>query len=551
MKRLLATAKWTLIAGSVWTASFAQAGKEIEKQIEAVPGEYVVKIRPQVKLLSYSKEQISQTLGAYIKSQIPNQNIVVIKRPVFELQGGVISALKSHPWVEIAEPNFIYHINKLPNDPMMDKLWGMQNLGQLDSSKTAGVAGVDVNAEKAWDLTTGSRDVLVAVIDTGINYNHPDLKDNAWVNEAEANGLAGVDDDKNGVIDDIHGYNAIDDSGDPMDDHGHGSHCSGTIGASGNDGKGIVGVAWNVRIMGAKFLDRNGSGTLEAAIKAIDYATKMGARIMSNSWGGGGRSETLAQAIQRANEANALFIAAAGNESNNNDASPSYPATYDIPNVLAVAAINNRGIIAPFSNFGKKTVHVGAPGVNVFSSTLESKYDSWSGTSMATPHVSGVAALLASYEPTLTNIQMKQRLIATAKPLASLKNRTVSKGMVDAYAALTNTVAPPDPNDPAVWQQMAVSVSSPHPYQSKSNLEYKVEVPGAKEFSLYFAKFETENNYDSVEIYSEDGKLVEKISGMNSDNYSAVIKGSKARIVFKSDDSVNKYGFDITKAGWR
>lgn len=547
MKRLIGRASKAALAGLMFAGLNAFAATP-----ESVPGEYIVKLKDSVSAKS-NLNVLSQQLGSYIKDTIPGQNIVVIKRPVFEIQSNVVKSLSLNPAVEIVEPNYIYHANATPNDPMLGQLWGMKNDGQKDSENRTGVVGVDIAAEQAWDITTGSQDVVVAVIDTGINYNHPDLKDNVWVNLAEANGKPGVDDDGNGIIDDIHGAAFIGSkaSGDPMDDHGHGSHCSGTIGAKGNDGKGIVGVAWNVRMMGVKFLDRNGSGSLDNALKAIDYATKMGAKIMSNSWGGGGYSETLKQAIERSNTAGALFVAAAGNESNNNDQNPSYPASYQVPNVLSVAAINNRGEIASFSNYGKRSVHVGAPGVNIVSSITGVGYDSWSGTSMATPHVSGMAVLLASAEPTLTGIQMKERIVSTARPIAGLRGQVSSGGLANAYNMLTNVVAPPDANDPANWATTPVSVSSKHPYDDNTKEEYEVSVPGANQISLYFEKFDTEREYDKVELYDAKGNKIQTLSGVQNDSFSNIIDGDYVKIVFSSDNSINRYGFDITKAAWR
>ncbi|UXR65714.1 S8 family serine peptidase [Bdellovibrio bacteriovorus] len=297
MKRLMERASKALAFGLLLTGLNAFAAAP-----EAVPGEFIVKFKDDAVATS-SLNTLSQELGSYIKDTIPGQNIVVIKRPVFEIQSNVVKSLAQNPNIDIIEPNYIYRINKTPNDPMLGQLWGMINNGQPDSQKREGIAGVDIGAAQAWDITTGSKDVIVAVIDTGINYNHPDLKGNLWTNDAELNGQAGVDDDGNGIIDDIYGANfvtAAKPTGNPLDDHGHGSHCSGTIGASGDDGKGIVGVAWNVRIMGVKFLSASGSGSLDGALKAIDYATSKGARILSNSWGGGGSrgNESSEQQLQ-------------------------------------------------------------------------------------------------------------------------------------------------------------------------------------------------------------------------------------------------------------
>ena len=523
-------------------------------QPEAVPGEFVVKLRENVSVQKFSTQSLSQKLGAYVKSSIPGQNIVVVKRPVIENSAYSVNTLSLNPMVEIAEPNYIYRINRTPNDPLLGNLWGLRNVGQADSENQSGMSGLDVEAEKAWDISTGSSNVIIAVIDTGVDYNHPDLKDNAWVNEAELNGVAGVDDDNNGYIDDVHGMNFTEASkpeANGLDDHGHGSHCSGVIGARGDDGRGIVGLNWNVRIMPIKFLGADGGGSLEGAILAIDYATKMGAKILSNSWGGGGFSQTLKEAIERSNAAGTLFVAAAGNESNNNDTSPTYPASYDVPNILTVAAIDNRGNLASFSNYGKKTVHVGAPGVNVYSSIVGGGYDSWSGTSMATPHVSGIAGLLAANEPNLTGVEMKERIMSTARRIPGLIGKTKTGGLSSAYNTLANVVTPPDMNDPAQWASRTVSVSSAHPYVKKTKETFELDVPGAKEIALYFSRFETERNYDKVTLYDRAGNKVAEMSGNYDDSFSPAISGDYVRIVFTSDDSVEGYGFDITKAAFR
>lgn len=522
-------------------------------EAEAVPGEFIVKFKDEVPIGDMKSSELSSIMGSYVKNILPEENIIVIKRPVFEKEASVLSSIEAIPEVEIVEPNYIYRISKTPNDPMLGLLWGISNKGQKDSRGQVGLAGIDVDAERAWDIQTGSKDVIVAVIDTGIDYNNPNLKDNVWTNEEELNGKPGVDDDRNGYVDDIHGYNFTNDTGDPMDDQGHGTHCSGTIGATGNDGSGIVGVAWNTRIMGVKFLDAGGSGTLENALKAINYATKNKARIMSNSWGGGGFSKTLKKAIQKSHKSGALFVAAAGNSSQNNDQEPTYPGSYDVPNVLAVAAINNQGKMASFSSYGKKTVHVAGPGVNVTSTTLDGKYDSWSGTSMATPHVSGVAVLLASQFPKMKNTQMKARLIKTVRPIAALESKVASGGLVNAYAALTDKTPEPivDPNNPEIWQQKAVNVSSAHPYADKTEETFEVTVDGAQKISLFFEKFETESIYDTVTIYDSAGNLVQTLSGFNDGTYSSIITGSYAKVVFKSDHVMNKYGFDITKVAFK
>ncbi|OFZ28513.1 MAG: subtilase [Bdellovibrionales bacterium RIFCSPHIGHO2_01_FULL_40_29] len=518
------------------------------KPVESVPGEYVVRLKPGISMSS--NKILSQALGAYVKSTIPSQNIVVVKRPVFEIEKSAVKALAVNDIVEVVEPNYIYRASKTPNDPLYGQLWGLSNKGQADSEGTLGTAGVDIDVEKAWDIETGNKKKIIAVIDTGVDFTHPDLIENLWTNEVEAAGVEGVDDDNNGVIDDIHGYNAITNSGNASDDHGHGSHCAGTIGAKGDDAKGIVGVNWDTQIMAVKFLDGAGSGSLEDAIKAIDYATKMGAHVLSNSWGGGGLSQTLLEAIQRSHAAGTIFIAAAGNDSNNNDTTDTFPANYAVENIISVAAINNVGGKASFSNYGKRTVHMGAPGVNIYSST-GGNYDSWSGTSMATPHVSGVAGLVWAHEPELTALELKARLIATVTPVAGLRGKTRTGGIVNAYNALTNTVAPPDPNDPLNWATQPYELASASPYAKDTNETFEVKVNGAAEVAVYFEKFDTESNYDTVQIIDAAGNVVQTLSGTNDDVFSASVAGDTLKIIFKSDGSVEKSGWKITKVAFR
>ncbi len=528
----------TIATSLLLAMSFSTAFAET-KAPEAVPGEYIVKVRDQKM---FRKAYALKAFGAESYRVVSkDQNLFLVKRNILEKAEFAISQLASSN-VEFVEPNYIYHAFKTPNDPMYGELWGMHNTGQK-----SGHAGVDINAEKAWDVTTGSKDVLVAVIDTGIDYTHPDIAPNVWTNLAEANGKAGVDDDNNGYVDDIHGYDFSADKGDDMDDHGHGTHVSGTIGAKGNDGKGIVGVNWDVTIMGVKFLDAGGSGTLENAVKAIDYATKMGAMIESNSWGGGGVSEALKQSIERARDKNVLFVAAAGNESNDNDANPAYPASYDVDNVMAVAAIDRNGNMADFSNYGTKTVHIAAPGVDVYSSLFGNKYDAWSGTSMATPHVSGVAALVKAVNPAFGYKEIKQRLISSARPMASIRGKVVTSGVVDAYYAVTGTQAPPDPEDPQNWKTVENKMSSPHPYTEKSAKSYKITVPGAKAISVYFDRFETEKNYDVVTFTDATGNIVASWTGMHNGEFGPAIPGDTVTLNFTSDETVNGYGFDISK----
>lgn len=519
------------------------------KTIEAVPGEYVVMLRDTKSVGAFRAE--AQELGLELMENL-RPNTVLVRAAGGSASASfdrhaVLEALGGMAMVEIAEPNFIYRANKLPNDPDIGKLWGLKNTGAADTSGTRGVSGVDVGAEAAWDIQTGSKSVVVAVIDTGIDFGHPDLKAQAWVNEAEKNGLPGVDDDGNGFVDDINGYNFANNKGDSTDDQGHGTHCAGTIGAKGDDGKGLVGVAWDVSLMAVKFLDKSGSGTLANAVKSIDYARQMGAHIMSNSWGGGGVSAVLKKAIEDANTAGILFVAAAGNEANNNDISPTYPAGYEVDNVLSVAAIDNRGGLASFSNYGARTVHVAAPGVNIVSTVPGAKYDSYSGTSMATPHVSGIAALLLSQNPGMSHLDMKKRIIDSARPLYTLRNRVAAKGIADAYYALSGQTPPADPNDPSrLPNAQPYSLESEHPYKENTRFEHRIQIPGAKKMAVKFARFETETGYDTVSFHDANGALIGSLSGKQDDGItSPLIQGDTVVIKFRSDETVNAYGFSV------
>jgi subtilisin family serine protease len=260
------------------------------------------------------------------------------------------------------EPNYRVHIlDTAPNDPRYPELWGLNNIGQ-----TGGLTDADIDAPEAWDYETGSSDVIIAVIDSGIDYLQPDLVENMWVNTGEIPDN-GIDDDGNGYIDDIHGYDFHQVDSDPSDAYGHGTHCAGTIAGRGNNGLGVTGVSWQAKLMACRFLSASGSGWTSDAIEAINYAVANGAKVLSNSWGGGGYSESLKAAIENARDNGVLFIAAAGNNGQDNDAIPHYPSSYNVSNVLAVAATDHNDALATFSNYGDESVHLAAPGVSILS----------------------------------------------------------------------------------------------------------------------------------------------------------------------------------------
>jgi hypothetical protein len=345
-----------------------------------------------------------------------------------------IKFYRQQPAVLYAEPNWIVHTQATPDDPRFGELWGLHNTGQ-----NGGTPDADIDAPEAWDLTTGSSDVVVAVIDTGIDYTHPDLAANMFRNTLDCDNN-GIDDDGNGQIDDCFGIDTANNDSDPMDDGDHGTHVAGTIGAVGNNGVGVVGINRTVRLMACKFLDSTGSGNIADAIDCLEYVKLMkerGVNIVAtnNSWGGNGFSQALLD-IEAHRQRGILFIAAAGNAGANNDTTPAYPAGYALSNIIAVAATTRTDAQASFSNFGRRTVHLGAPGSEILSTTQGNTYQIFSGTSMATPHVTGVAALLKAQDPERDWRAIKNLILAGGDTISSLAN-TITGKRLNARGALS------------------------------------------------------------------------------------------------------------------
>ena len=347
------------------------------------------------------------------------------------------------PEVEYAEPNFEIELDTTdttavplplrPSDPRFEEQWALANSGQR-----GGKQGADISAMLAWATTTGSDKVVVAVLDSGVDYTHEDLAPNMWTRPA---GVYPYQDNELGIIDDESGFNAIDNSSDPMDENGHGTHCAGIIGAEGGNNIGITGVNWKVRIMPLKFMNAGGFGTTKDAIEAINYVIDrkkhgVNVRIISASWGSTQRSRALEEVIRKAYENDILFVAAAGNASTNNDRSPHYPSSYNVPNVVSVAALDRNDELAKFSNYGPKSVAIAAPGVDILSTWLGNEYEEKSGTSMATPVVSGVAALIVAEHPRMSVDELKKRLLASVDPLPALKMKIATGGRINAAKAL-------------------------------------------------------------------------------------------------------------------
>ena len=356
-----------------------------------------------------------------------------------------VERLQQLPFVDYVEPDYVRRADT--SDTYYGYQWGLNNTGQ-DIGGVTGTAGADIDAEGAWTLSTGDPDLVVAVIDSGVEYTHEDLWNNAWINHGEIAG-DNVDNDGNGYVDDVYGWDFFASDADPYDENGHGTHVAGTICAEGNNGRGVSGVAWGCKVMALRFLGPDGGYTSDA-ISALEYAVAKGVRLSNNSWGGGGYSQALYDAIDSAAASGHLFVAAAGNGGtdkigDDNDVSAHYPSSYDLANVIAVAATDNRDRLADFSNFGAQGVDLGAPGVDI-ASTMRSGYYLSSGTSMATPHVTGVAALILGRHPDWSYVDVRDRLLNTVRAVDSLTGKTVTGGVVDAYEALLEpAVAPTAP----------------------------------------------------------------------------------------------------------
>lgn len=412
--------------------------------------EVIVRFRSGVKLADIRK--IAETNNDLVEDNVENIPGLVSIDDLDNADAKVVAAQYSKltDVVEYAEPNYKISFDDRafnpvdfgrvrledlagPNDPMFAEQWGLANSGQ-----EGGKPHADIDALKAWTKSKGSEKIVVAVLDTGVDYAHGDLAANMWF---RPDNVPQYTDDELGTFNDEQGFNATDSIADPMDDNGHGTHCAGIIGAEGDNNEGIAGVNWRVSIMPLKFLSKGGFGSTKDAIEAINYAIDrkqkgVNIRIISASWGSTQYSKALEDAIRAAGEAGILFVAAAGNDGSSNDSRPHYPSNYDLPNVISVAALDRNDQLASFSNYGTKTVHIAAPGKDIPSTWLNDQYREASGTSMATPYVSGVAALMLSADPELTVAKLRERLLASVDKLDNLKDKVKSGGRVNAAKAL-------------------------------------------------------------------------------------------------------------------
>ncbi len=385
-------------------------------------GTLLVRFRPHLATLA-DRAVAHAALGTAPRHSYRHIPVDVVELPPGTDQMAMIAMYEARPDVEYAEPNYILSTFAEPNDSNFYRLWGLSNTGQL-----SGTAGADIDALYAWEYTTGSSNVIVAVIDTGVDYIHADLAPNMWVNP-------------NPTFGDVHGARwtsgtGLPTSGDPMDDHGHGTHVAGTVGALGNNGIGVVGVTWDVQIMALKFITAQNQGTLADAIAAVEYAIDHGAHILNNSYGGGGYSQAFFDVIEASASANQLFVAAAGNDGQDNDETPTYPASYEVANVLSVANSEQNDNRWTTSNWGENTVHLAAPGRSIYSTWPGGGYRNSTGTSMAAPHVAGTAALLMSVHPAATYNQLRTWMLDSVTPLPQWESLVITGGRLNAAAAL-------------------------------------------------------------------------------------------------------------------
>jgi len=451
------------IAGQIerWRSALKQTGVVSRTSVSAshVPDisdkhrspELIVKFAPNIGI-----EQIRSVAAAHNDAVVDEIESVRGLMVIDDLDDNDAEAdakeYSSIPGVVYAQPNYRIYLNEpsspfqlkdlkyrdpaiagAPNDPYFKEQWALHNLG-IDG----GTSRADIDAVRAWSRSHGSSDVVVGVIDSGVDLTHEDLRSNNWV---RPDNLAPYHDDELGTFDDLYGFNSADKYADPTDDNGHGTHCAGIIGAEGDNGVGVAGVNWHVKILPVKYLNASGTGDTSAAIEAINYliARKkdgVNIRIINASWGSNEPSPALKDAIQAAGDAGILFVAAAGNDGVSNDDIPHYPSNFDLPNIVSVAAVDRNDRLTTFSNFGARSVHIAAPGKDILSTWPGSTYRTISGTSMAAPFVSGVAALIAAQEPNISVRNLRAKLLNSVDKVSDLKGKVSTGGRICAAKAV-------------------------------------------------------------------------------------------------------------------
>ncbi len=465
--------RWRLAIGMLVLALAASAAVAREASAQAAPGDQVlVRFAPDAN--PSDRAAARQAAGADFESRLPLSGLQVVDPRPGRSAAEVADRLERSADVLYAEPDVSRRVFATPNDDFTNLLWGLENTGQT-IGEVAGTEDADTDASEAWDVTTGAAGVTVGILDTGVDYTHSDLLPNIWANPGESGAgreANGIDDDLNGYVDDYRGWDWVADDNAPADEHWHGTHVAGTVGARGNDGVGVAGVAWRVGLVPLRVLSASGSGQVSDLISAYAYARAQGLKIVNASLGGSEGSLAEYDALAAASDT--LFVVAAGNggtdgEGDDNDATPTYPCAYDLPNVICVAATDNRDELAGFSNFGSTSVDLAAPGVTIASTVpRDTSGDRWAyadGTSMATPHVSGAAALAWARSPAASVADIRSALLSNVDPVPSLAGVTVTGGRLNAYRALGGVppaapaktpIAPSPPVTPALPTQVDV-----------------------------------------------------------------------------------------------
>ncbi|MBN2180179.1 MAG: S8 family serine peptidase [Deltaproteobacteria bacterium] len=438
-----------------------------------VPGEILIKYKGHVK--ESRIREIQSKWGLHTKKSFKRFGMRHVTLPDSMSVEEAQDVLRYDPDVEYVEPNYRRHPQEtIPNDTDFDQLWGLNNTGQRVNG-WRGTPDADIDAPEAWDLFQGSSDTIIAVIDTGVDYNHQDLAGTIWMNPGEIPGN-GLDDDGNGYIDDVRGWDFYTGDNEPLDNDSHGTHVAGIIAAEMNNNEGISGVSPGTRIMPLRFM--NGDGSVSDEIDAINYAIEKGVNIINMSFGSYTFSFSEREAMSDAGQAGVLFVAAAGNKNNDNDGSSSlYPASYNLSNIISVAATDQDDGRWYDSNYGALSVDVGAPGVNIYSTTPGNAYSFKNGTSMATPHVAGLAALLWGFDPSLTHLQVRDVIFATVDPLTSLDGITTTGGRINAYNALTYTLPDPpeEPDNLGATTGSSSSITLTWAYNSEEETGFIIE----------------------------------------------------------------------------
>ncbi len=446
------------------------------------------------------------------------------------------------------------------DDPFLDKQYQMCNFGQVDDKGLPGLPGCDIGGLEARTAFRPQGEVILAIVDSGLELNHPDVDPSVlWVNPGESGLDAegrdkrtnGIDDDGNGYIDDVHGWNFVRNSPDINEDHYHGTHVGGLLCAPANNGMGIAGACPGVKIMLVKIFGLGSTLSSEQIGRAIRYAVDNGAKVLSNSYGSPSFTQAMKDAIAYTAQKGALFVCASGNSRKNMDMDEEqdYPSCYGVENQLVVGATNNRDL-STFCNFGSM-VEIAAPGENMFSLFPKGQYRSFSGTSQACPLVAGAATMVWMQHPDWTWRQVKQALLDSADQVRGLSRYVVGGLRLNLLNALTGRPGRRLPvEDFSGWRDEPRTVESPHPYPNQKILTWDLSVPGARKFRVHFTRLEIDHFGDSLTIKDGAGKVVEFINGVHAAGWSEVIEGDRATLVLEAGDYINAFGFAIDRVQW-